>query len=379
MGRVVSILIILFFILTGNISLDEGERTFFASSFRPDKVKTTSKILIHFNDSIPDDSLTIYFSNTGDPEAFSRNIHTSVCIDTLCRLLDITLYWEATGKYLGYSLPRGEQMTKKEHTPFSESDYTRLTEILSDSSSQLGYYTMDEIHPAKKLVAQTDGISGATIPDLAPWIVPEAAYTSYTLWHLTYGATRDSIMAYTKNKLITIQLLNNYLQNSDPYNQVKALQWISETKQTCVPFIEPALGILHNGNFSASGQALRLLKKSGIDEGRLQKEVIQLFDSEDFRIKNAANEYFRSTDKLTQPVAREMMTRLKSDNYYLVNIILSILEKKYQPDREDQLNLCLLLESKNASVANRVYNFLLNLPVQSPEIKKQLRRYEKKN
>lgn len=376
MQRVV--VVILFFILTGNIPFENGGQLFFASSFRPDKVKTTRKILINFNDSIPDDSLTIYFSNTGDPEAFSRDIHTAVCIDTLCRLLDITLYWESTGKYLGYSLPRGEQITKKEHTPFSGSDYSRLTEILSDSSSQLGYYTMSEIHPAKKLVAQTDGISGATIPDIAAWIVPEAAYTSFTLWHLTYGATRDSIVAYTKNKLITIQLLNNFLQNSDPYNQVKALQWIIETKQQCVPFINQALGILHSGNYAASGQALRFLKKSDINEERLQKEVIQLFDSEDFRIKNIAIEYFRSLDKLNQPVAREMMTRLKSGNYYLVNVILSILETKYQPDREDQLNLCSLLGHKNERVANRVYNFLLNLPLQSPELKKQLNQYQKK-
>jgi hypothetical protein len=376
MQRVVVIL--LFFILTGNISLEKGDRMFFTSSFRPDKFNSKSKILINFKDSIPDDSLTIYFSNTSCPEAFSRNIHTAVCIDSLCRLVDITLYWEVTGKYLGYSLPQGEEMTKKEHTPFSENDYNKLTEILSDSSSQLGFYTPEEIHPVKQPVVKTDGITGATPPDLASWIVPEAAYSSYTLWHLTYGATRDSIMAYTKTKLISKQLLNNFLLNSDPYNQVKALQWISETNQACVQFIDPALHILHAGNFHACGQALRFLKKSGINEEQLQKEVIKMLDSEDFRIKNLAIEYFRSSDKLTPFIAREMMTLLNSDNYYLVNVILSLLEKKYQPDHVDQLNLCLILESKNVSVANRVYNFLLNLPDQTTELRKALNRYQKK-
>jgi hypothetical protein len=73
------------------------------------------------------------------------------------------------------------------------------------------------------------------------------------------------------------------------------------------------------------------------------------------------------------------MNHINSNNYYLVNVILSLLEKRYNPDYEDQLKLCILLESKNENVANRVYYFLLNLPDQSPDLAKQLNRYRKKN
>lgn len=366
-------------LLMGSVQLDKKGRIFIDSPFRPDTAAKTTKVLINFNDSIPDDTLTIYFSATSQPEAFSRNIYTAVCIDSLCRPVDITLYWEMTGKYIGYSFPPGEELTKREHVPFTESDYKRLSEILSDSTSQLGFYSPEEIHPAKQVVKKSDGITGATLPDLSPWIVPEAAYTSYTIWHLTYGVTRDSIMNYTKKHLLSNQLLTKALQNKDPFNQIMALRWISESDMNANQFIEPALTILRSGNYQSSRHALKFLKLSGIDKERLQMEVIKLLESEEFRIKNLAIEYIRESEKLTRPVAQELMNHINSDNYYLVNVILLLLEKKYNPDFDDQFKLSELLESKNENVANRVYYFLLNLPNQSPDLAKQLNRYRRIN
>ncbi len=367
-----------FLLLLGSNQPDELGCMYFNSPFRPDKAKRISKVLINFKDSIPNDSLTIFFSDNNYPEAFSRDIHTAVCIDTLCRLVNITLYWEITGKYLGYSLPSGEELTKREHVPFLDSDYLRLNEILSDSASQLGYYTQDEIHPPKQKNAKTDGITGATIPDLTSSIVPEAAYTSYTLWHLAYGTTRDSIAVYTKRHLLSNGLLINIMQNKNAYGQIKALQWALDSNYPLNQFYESASGVLHGGNYYASRQAINFLKKCSMDNERLQTEVIPLLDSEDFRIKNIAIEFLRTADKISQPAARQIMARIKSDNYYLVNVLLTLLEKRAQPDETDQLNLCKLLDSKNPNIANRVYYFLLNLPDKSPGAEKQLNRYRKK-
>lgn len=373
--------ILLFFavLLMASIQPDEKGRMFIDSPFRPVTATKTSKVLINFNDSIPDDTLTIYFSATSQPDVFSRNIYTAVCIDTLCRPVDITLYWEMTGKYIGYSLPLGEELTKREHVPFTESDYKRLSEILSDSTSQLGFYSPEEIHPVKQAVKKTDGITGATLPDLSHWIVPEAAYTSYTLWHLTYGASRDSIINYTKKHLLSNQLLTKLLQNKDPYNQIMAFSWVIESYLKSNQFIEPALTILLSGNYQSSRQALKFLKLSGIDKERLQKESVKLLESEEFRIKNLAIEYIRESAKLTKSVAQELMKHINGENYYLVNVILSLLENRYNPDYEDQYKLCTLLDNKNENVANRVYYFLLNLPDQSPDLTKQLNRYRRKN
>jgi hypothetical protein len=300
-------------------------------------------------------------------------------MDSLCRLVDITLFWEITGKYLGFKLPSGTELTKKKHVTFTGMDYSRLNEILSDSASQLGFYTPAEIHPAQPVKVKTDGISGATIPDLGPWIVPEAAYTSYTLWHLAYGSTPDSIVAFTKKHFITNDLLNKLLESNDAFSQMKGLQWIGLSSQSCNQFIEPALNILHNGKFNASGLAMKFLSSCNLGDEKMQKEIIQLLDNEDFRIKNSAIEYFKSSEKLSQSVAKEMIKKTESENYYLVNVILSLIEKKYQPDFEDQVQLSALLNSHSGSVANRVYIFLLNLPSKSPGLAKQLNRFKNLN
>lgn len=186
-------------------------------------------------------------------------------------------------------------------------------------------------------------------------------------------------MNYTKKHLLTDQLLTNILLKKDPYNQIMALRWISESDLNSNQFIEPAITILQGGNYQSSRQALKFLKLSGIDKERLQMESIKLLDSEEFRIKNLAIEYIRESEKLTGPVAQELMNHINTDNYYLVNVILSLLEKRTNPDYADQCKLSALLDSKNENVANRIYYFLLNLPVQSPDLAKQLNRYRRKN
>lgn len=371
-------LFLLLFLLSGFILSDDPNHHCFNSSFHPDQAIKKRKVLIHFLDSIPDDTLTIYFSNRDLPSAFSRDFHTAVCLDTLCRIVDITLYWEPTGKYLGYSLPYGKELTRKEHAPFSERDYSRLHEILGDSSSQLKIFTPADLHPVKRSVGKTDGITGATLPDLASWIVPEAAYSTYTLWHLTYGVTRDSLMAYARSHLISYELINIFLQHNDPYNQIVALQWIENSKLNISQFLEPALTVLHSQDYRTAGQALKFLKKFGADPERLQKEAIQLLDSEDFRIKYVAIEYFRELTTISEPVARQMITRLNMDNYFMVNVILSLFENRFHPGQDDQKELSKLLAGKNLNVANRVYHFLLKMPDKSPDLERQLIRYRRR-
>jgi len=186
-------------------------------------------------------------------------------------------------------------------------------------------------------------------------------------------------MNYTKKHLLSKELLTNILRKKDPFNQIMALRWISETDMNVNQFIEPAMSILQSGNYPSSRQALKFLKLSGIDQERLQTESVKLLESEEFRIKNLAIEYIRESEKLTRPIAQALMSHINKDNYYLVNVILSLLEKRYNPDYEDQLKLCILLESKNENIANRVYYFLLNLPGQSAGLAKQLNRYRRIN
>src|SRR5665648_1302748 len=94
MGRNVLIMIALLFLLSGNKNIKTGERMFFKTSFHPDKANRVNKLFFNFNDSIPDDTLKLYFSSDNLPVVFSRDISTAVCFDSLCRFVNLTLYWD---------------------------------------------------------------------------------------------------------------------------------------------------------------------------------------------------------------------------------------------------------------------------------------------
>ena len=363
---------------SGSIQLENG-RMFFAGSFKPHELKTTQTLAFHFKDSIPDTNLSLYFSADSTPIAFSRNIHTAVCSDGLCRLVDLSLYWDVMGKVLGYCLLAGKELTKKDHDPFLMEDYTRLQKILCDSVSLLKYYSIADIHPVVPKLPRVDGITGATTPDMAAWIVPEAAYTTLTLWHIAYGETRDSIVAYTQRKLLSNQLAIKLLKEDDPYKQMKVLEWMNGRSLEDHQFIASALDVLHGRIANSVRQALLFLKSQQFKEEDLQKEMSQLLLCEDFKIRTVALEYFNECSQINPLVARGIITHLSSEDFTHLKVNLNLLERKYQASDEDQLLISKLLASENRDVSNQVYYYLQNLTNCCSAVKKQMKRYRKIN
>ena len=64
----------------------------------------TSKInhTLEIQDTIPNKIIVEYLDEFNRPIMFSRDIFTGVCIEGECRLLQINLFWNATGRYLGF-------------------------------------------------------------------------------------------------------------------------------------------------------------------------------------------------------------------------------------------------------------------------------------
>ncbi|NJO67897.1 MAG: hypothetical protein HC830_00250 [Bacteroidetes bacterium] len=223
----------LFCCLSGSTSYVEYEkgRSYFNDDFSPDQTDSIAKVRIKFNDTIPNDTLYICLSKSR-PVAVYRDVLTDVCLDGQCRRISLKLYWTITGRYLGYALEKNQELTKKEHTTFSAPDYVLLHNLLGDSLSVLAYFTAGEIQPKQTKNIKTDGISGATPPDISGYTVPEAAYTTHTLWHLVYGESRDSI-SYHINNFINVALLDSLLKNlfhttsNGPWVKSQPVQFLS--------------------------------------------------------------------------------------------------------------------------------------------------------
>ena len=149
---------------------------------------------IEINDTIPNKTLVIYSDENNNPIKYSRDIITGVCIEGECRLLKIKLFWNVTGRYLGFVLPDGEFLSKNEHEPFKSEEYNRLHNILAERNSPLANYSINELVPQKdSSQTKVDAVSSATIAAVLDHIVEGAVYTTYTLWHIVYGPTKREV------------------------------------------------------------------------------------------------------------------------------------------------------------------------------------------
>ena len=113
------------------------------------EVKEILPHIIDFRDTIPNDTLWEYRNAEKMPLMYSRKIFTGVCIDGECRMVNIELFWNITGSYLGFKLPKGGYLSKLKHIPFSANDYDRLHILLSDPLSALANYSINELAPNK--------------------------------------------------------------------------------------------------------------------------------------------------------------------------------------------------------------------------------------
>ena len=297
-----SILLVLF----SSTSFHNKGRNLFCDGFLPEQIGRIDKVNIHFNDTLPNDTLYICYSRANLPMAVYRDIHTGVCADGICKLIDIRIYWTITGRYLGYALPHKQELTKKKHVTFSGANYEILHTILADSLSLLANYTLANILPKNTDTLSVDAVSGATIPDLTRYIVADAAYTSHTLWHLVYGASRDSLIKVMRN-FITIPLLDSLLKSNKAFDQLWAINNATIIGQPTEKYIPYALQILQNADYVTVKEALNFLDKNLPLSGSYQAALINLLPGSNFDTKRLAIERIQKIDTLNALGAQKII------------------------------------------------------------------------
>ncbi|MFT5823066.1 MAG: hypothetical protein ACI8ZM_004325 [Crocinitomix sp.] len=178
----------------------------------------------------------VYYLTTKDrkPIAYFSPVFTPVCIDGTCYPIKINLFWDLAGNYLKYSLDAREILTKVEHLPFTEFDYGLLHRVIANHKSALANYTIYELVDTMSISekeAKVDGVTGATRPELQGAFVPDALYTSYTLWHLA-RKPQLQIEAYTINRIFHSQLFYHVLTTPQLGGQELALHYLVKRQQT---------------------------------------------------------------------------------------------------------------------------------------------------
>lgn len=332
--------------------------------------------VIAYQDTLADDSLYLVRTRRGIPLHYYKFIATEVCFDNECRLLDIIVYWNITGRYLGFELPEGEFLSKRDHEPFSPDEYERLNDLLADPTLPLGnvtFETLIEIPTADSV----DAVSGATTPDVAKMVVKGAAYTTYTLWNILHGPTRDHVARLTENQL-TPDLIDLILQSPDISDKVWALKRIGQ-KTVLTPALSASLMEFISGDdFYLAYSAVRAIKGPHLQEESLQLALFVVYPEASHSIQSMIIEKLMEAPYLSPTLIVRSSSILGQLNGKQLGDILKWYSHHGVNDLETCKAVAEVLTHENRFISRQAYKFLKALELPDESIAAMLTAYEQK-
>ncbi|GAB3970351.1 hypothetical protein GCM10028806_18280 [Spirosoma terrae] len=353
-----------------------GQIRYFRTPTLPLKTDTTLAFLAVAEDSIANDTLFQMRSKEGFPVAYFRKIRTSVCFDNKCRLLKVTLFWNPTGRYLGYDLVKGEFLSKAEHKPFTLAEYERMSDVLADQFSPLATLAYAEIAPPKKPISkeeEVDGVSSATAKNVLDYVVEGAAYTTYKMWHVVYGPTQASVVALTEKSLSPEYVLA-LLESPDGSDKIWALNH-SQGFVTSTPALQQKLVTFINGtNYNLTERAINALD-TGPNSATWQAMLADNLTTKSYALQKLIVNKLKRVTSLDAQAKKSLAEGLKSPNSELVSTILDVFRQHNVADTETCRPIADLLISQNQFIAQKAFAYLEKLDLSDADIKAKLAQY----
>lgn len=332
--------------------------------------------LVDFQEDLGIDTLFQLQSKEGFPTAYYRHIQSNVCFDGKCRMLVVTLYWNITGRYLGFELPKGEFLSKTDHEPFVPQEYERLHTLLADSLSPLGTIAYEALVPKASSDSQkVDAISSPTAPDVLEYIIKGAAYTTYKLWHFVYGITQSEIQQKTLS-ILTPSLLLQILDSPDLGDRIWALNHATPYFNENPLLTSKVLSLIHEDAYNLSETAIRVLP---LTDETVQTGLTEVFLKSNYAIQKLIINKLRRMQSLTPSTAYALASSLSSLSGELVNNVLALFQKNQVEEVEIETMVAKLLHHKNSFIADKAYQFLVKQKHKSADTEQQLKVYLAKN
>ncbi len=320
--------------------------------------------------------LKLALDERGNPVYFFRNIFTPVCLTGECKPVYINFYWDLLGNYTHYDMPEGEILTKMDHDEFSEDDYTKLQDILINSSSLLKDVEMEDLISTgtEHLADSVDAKTGATLKSIKKEIIEGAVYTCYTLWHIAYGDVVVGKMRSVTDSLCNETLLHTFLNSPNYHYQYWAMGKVMDNNGKVKPaFLPDVKHIIQGKNIFAARYALQKITSDQTDAGWLW-EVYQQ-STYAFQL-----ELLKKMEKVPVPENTQQVIagHLKQGNEVQSGLIIDILEKQPQLSTTTMKTMAGLLKSAPATISDRIYGLLKERNTSDAEVKKQLLAYQQR-
>ncbi len=370
--------ILLGFMGTSAVLAQPGRYSFFSSSTdqldlqrQPHRIEA---ILTEFENG-PD---TLFQAVDEDltPLYYYRHIRDLSCFGEQCRPLNINLYWSITGSYLGFDLPEAEYLSKTDHEPFSVLEYERMNQILSDSTSVLSDLAeADLVDDTDRPIPQVDAITGATKTNLLKQIVPGAAYTTYELWHIIYGKTREDIVQQTLQRL-SPAILTRLLRSTETFNKIWVLNLIASTQECLDDVSELILENISPENYLLSERAIRAINPCMLASAEFQAALMDKIDQLDVVQQKMALSKFKDLSYLSGETQARLNRYLEKENPMIVHTVLEVYSgRDVSPPAIRSITT--LLEESNRFVSLKAYDTLLSMKITDERTVEQLKHYQK--
>ena len=334
-----------------------------------------NELIVAYRDTLNDDSLYLVKTKALIPIHYFRKIATEVCFDKKCRLLDITVYWNITGRYLGFELPDGEFLSKYDHEPFVAREYERLNELLADPSLSLSDISFEKLIEIPETDGDSaDGLSGATTEDVSKMVVKGAAYTTYTLWNIVYGPTRGFVAHLTEMQL-TPDLINLILQSSDISDRVWALNRINQSSVLSSKLTSTLLELISGEDFSLTYNAINAISLVHISSDSLQLGLFSRYEKVSHSVQKMIIDKLMDAPYLHPEIVTTSRGFLNQLNGKQLGDILNLYSTHSVDDLETCKEIAKILENENRYISQKAYRFLLGVEITDSLIIKSLNSY----
>ena len=327
-------------------------------------------MIIAYRDTLEQDSLFLVRTNDNIPIHYFKHITTEVCFDSQCRLLNIAVYWNITGRYLGFELANGAFLSKYDHEPFSHNEYERLNDLLADPTLPLGNISFKQLIAIPETATDTiDGVSGATTKDVSKMVVKGAAYTTYTLWNIVHGPTKNFAASLTEKQL-SPELIDLILKSPDISDRVWALNRISQKTVLNPKLTSTLLAIISGDDFFLAYSAINAIKASHLHSDSLQIALFFIYKEADHSIKSMIVENLMEAPYLSSELIKNSRKLLGKLNGKQLADLLKLYTKHSINDLETLEAVAEILKNENKFVSKQAYNFLKASNLSEKEIKK---------
>lgn len=235
--------------------------------------------IVDESDSLSSDEIIEFRGFNDLPLWFSRDFFQEVCLTGLCKMVRYRIYWTGATTYLGIEVNEKEHLTKTDHTTFKPEDYARLNRILEDSVFIFRKMDLKDltIPDEKAYRTDLDGLSGATNPSIASYVVKDAVYTCFTIWHTVYGPTYKHIKSILEQR-VNSEYLNLIFDQKNPDYILWGIEYVKKHKSYHSQFYWIILSLIKSENPEVASSALKYFAPSILSDVKVQHDLANILE-----------------------------------------------------------------------------------------------------